>query len=434
MNAIKAPRSALLVGSCVSALLLLGVPAVAQAAAPTFEQVMAAPDDPQLNLDYAQDRAAAGDLLEAAAALERVLAVHPEWDRARLFYVSVLYRLDDRQGAGRQLAALNSANLTPVQRDEAEEYRRLIDNGPASARFGGEVSVGYISQSDAGGALAVMFDHGTGVTRMRGSSRVLSGELHGSVPLGSGGLSGIGSVAVEDSSSLTGPDDDYRVIVGALGVSKGDRNTGWSIAAAARDIHIQDFHYITEWGVQAGAHRRIGENTLASVSLSAMHQDYEEPNTDLSTGVSSHDGWDYDLGAALTHRLNRRVSVTLSGGLESKSAGYKPFAYRGEHLALSIDHTFSRGLYASLGGSLRKVDYREADPLFLAGSKRKDTISDLHLVVGAPFSAVLGSGGWRDHLILEASVNQIRRDTVLPLADYDSTNGQVRLVWRFGAR
>ena len=95
----------------------------------TFAQVLASPDDVGLNFDYARSEAQAGNLLNAAAAMERVIASRPDWAPARLFYAGLLYRLDDMQDARTQLWLLNDRNLNRQQRQEADDYRRKVGPG-----------------------------------------------------------------------------------------------------------------------------------------------------------------------------------------------------------------------------------------------------------------------------------------------------------------
>lgn len=54
----------------------------------------------------AQRQAAAGDLVEAAATLERVLLNDPDADEARAMHIGLLCRLDDPDGARTALARL----------------------------------------------------------------------------------------------------------------------------------------------------------------------------------------------------------------------------------------------------------------------------------------------------------------------------------------
>ena len=94
-------------------------PAVVQAQAtghvPSFEEVMAAPDDPVINTAYAKAQIASGNLIFAAAAYERLLLGQPDDDVTRVAYAEVLLNLDDPVTAGQELSKLHTITLTPDQ-------------------------------------------------------------------------------------------------------------------------------------------------------------------------------------------------------------------------------------------------------------------------------------------------------------------------------
>lgn len=63
--------------------------------------------DPASAMALARSQIGEGDLLGAAATLERVLIDFPDADDALLLHASLLCRLDDRPGARAELASLN---------------------------------------------------------------------------------------------------------------------------------------------------------------------------------------------------------------------------------------------------------------------------------------------------------------------------------------
>ena len=79
----------------------------------TFEQIYAAPNDAALNLAYATQQMQAGDLLDAASTLERLLLSKPNLDSVRLLYAKVLIMLDDKKAAKRELDILTTRSLSP---------------------------------------------------------------------------------------------------------------------------------------------------------------------------------------------------------------------------------------------------------------------------------------------------------------------------------
>ena len=172
---------------------------------PDYGTVLQAPDDVEFTLAYAQKRANAGDLIGAAAALERLLLAKPNWHAARLFYAAVLVRLDDLQAAKRELALLKDVQLSPDQSAERAKYERLANRQTAKTRISGQVSVGFAYDSNAVAALANAVDLGAGVPiEDDGLSVVTAGSLSAATQLG-GSAELYGSVSALDKNDISGP-------------------------------------------------------------------------------------------------------------------------------------------------------------------------------------------------------------------------------------
>ncbi len=92
----------------------------------TYEDILKDPDNIALNARYAQDQIAKGELLSAAATLERILMVNPDLADVRLLYAVVLYRLDSLNEAEKELSALKTVTLPPAIRDQVTAYEKKI--------------------------------------------------------------------------------------------------------------------------------------------------------------------------------------------------------------------------------------------------------------------------------------------------------------------
>ena len=82
------------------------------------------PDDNELNLQYAKEQIRLGEMLNAGAALERMLYSNPNWHSARLLYAAVLYRLDDQKAALRELSLLEKKELNAQQLETLTRYKQ----------------------------------------------------------------------------------------------------------------------------------------------------------------------------------------------------------------------------------------------------------------------------------------------------------------------
>ena len=92
----------------------------------TFEDVYAAPDNAVLNLAYANQEISKGDLLSAANALERLLLSQPNLDSVRLLYAKVLFMLDDKAAAARELDVLKGRSLSPENAQTMNQLKKQV--------------------------------------------------------------------------------------------------------------------------------------------------------------------------------------------------------------------------------------------------------------------------------------------------------------------
>lgn len=69
--------------------------------------------DEEKGIAFAQEQSARGEFLEAIATLERVLALHPKSDSARLLHAVNLCKIDDQLGGAVEIRKLKQKNFAP---------------------------------------------------------------------------------------------------------------------------------------------------------------------------------------------------------------------------------------------------------------------------------------------------------------------------------
>ncbi len=109
----------------------------------TFAQILADPDNIDLNFRYAQTQVAQGDLLGASATLERVLLIKPELPQIRLYYGLVLLRLNNLEEAERELRAVSAYDMPPPLRQEVDSYLRAIRLSRKRTRLSSSFALGF---------------------------------------------------------------------------------------------------------------------------------------------------------------------------------------------------------------------------------------------------------------------------------------------------
>jgi len=416
---------------------LLAIPSAA--AAPSYDQVLAAPDDPQVNLDYARAEADEGHLLPAAAALERVLLVHPNAHGVRLFYAVVLYRLNDLKGARQQLKELEGVHLTPLQAAELAKYESLIDQAESATSFTGKISAGIAGESDAIGALLNQLDFPGFHSPKNGAAAVTAADLSVNHDItADGAYSLYGSASIYSRASFAGPNADFLSAEARLGLAASTGRYSWQLGPVFRHYLIFDIPYLTEYGGQEQFNWHETPSLTWTAAIEVVDQTYHEPSVDFLVPFflpGTHDGTRYDasLGAAL--RIDSYSTAALTFGYEGKSAGNPPFSYDSTFAVANYHALLGRGAYFDFSGELRYVDYRARDFFFLFGRKREDVRNDLRLAAGAPLSALDAAGAtgdFRENLILEGAVSFADRTSRFPLAPFHSLGGELRLIWKFG--
>lgn len=429
-------------GLLISAIAGLTAATVGTAEAQDFDAVYAAPDNPDLNLEFARRAADAGDLNSAAGALERVLMADPNRHGARLMYAVILYRLDDLQGARDQLDLLDPVTLTPLQRAEATRYRARIERARSTTRFSGSLSAALTYEEDAAGALTTQFDSiFAPPVAEEGGAAVIAARFNVAHDLdGASGYAVFGSVGASDRSTFDDIDGDVRRGDVEAGLSYVGRLNSWNISAVARALDLMDDPNLRETGVKAQARWPTSNATTFSVSGEAVSQAFDEPGVDALALIigGDRDGWRYDINLGVTHRLSARSSVGVSAGWQDKQADYAPFGYSGQSVQARYDAATRRGDYVAISGGIQWLDYDAPDPVFigLGAPAREDVRSWARLAVGAPISAFTedgATGDWRQDVGIEAALTYGGRDSLAPLADYESLGAELRLSWRFGA-
>ncbi|MCM8794329.1 MAG: tetratricopeptide repeat protein [Candidatus Omnitrophica bacterium] len=86
----------------------------------SYEQILADPDNVELNIRYARAQIARGNLKAAATALERILLIDPSLAQVQLLYGIVLFRLDNTEEAERMLIAVRGMEIPPSLREEVD--------------------------------------------------------------------------------------------------------------------------------------------------------------------------------------------------------------------------------------------------------------------------------------------------------------------------
>ncbi|HVR92188.1 MAG TPA: hypothetical protein VHG29_13995 [Novosphingobium sp.] len=394
------------------AVMVYPAPASAQDAdAAALDAAIDASMTPAGAIALARSQAAAGELTEAAATLERVLIAQPRADDVRLAYTALLCRLDDRQAAQLELNALAGRAVSGSGWDEVRAACGADFARPASRSYlSGQAAIGLAYDSDALGEVLVQ---PTGAALSGdGLAALASARLHAHLALGRAFIYGdAGGVAKQ---SVSGPASEYQFGSAALGF--GHALGAGEIAAGGvlRSGRINNQHYVTEYGGELRLSFPEGASGRLTLRGEAVKQDFYQP---------ALDGWNYGVSFLYTGRPSERVAWFLAGQGEFKTAPSARNEYYAARLSGGVEVQLDeRGTYAAFSTSLRYVDFGE-EAFF---PERKDWRFYNRAALGLP----LGGTG----LTLEAAATHSYRNynAASGLDDYTSFGGELRLVWKFG--
>jgi len=403
-------------------------------------EVYANPDDHDLNLEFAKQQVRKGEMLTAAAALERMLYANPNWHSARLFYAAILYRLDDQKAAIRELDLLKGRNLNTYQKETLTRYKtsfkmpppRLTgayNNGqtyvhnPADP-IRAQVTIGFGADNNAGNALT---DANFGFNNLGDVSASASGRVRATYR-----LSKTNDIILKSEVSgqlrrfETFSEADHALVDVRVGVSgKSSPTSRLAFDMNARRLNISGEKYLSQIGPQITVTEKISETIRGSVSLSGAYQDYS--NLQAAPLENERDGVKLKADVGFLQKLSDRHRLKVSAGYDLKTAEIDAFAYHGPKASVEIVNAFDKNWQFKGQLSVRHLNYDGR--LSGIGPDRKDNRVSARLAMAHNFKS--GFSGSKRDMGIEAGVNYNKRASNVDVNDYENVGVDVRLILDF---
>jgi tetratricopeptide (TPR) repeat protein len=406
----------------------------------TFQDVLANPDDVDINFAYAQTQIARGDVRGAAATLERILLVEPDLPRVRLLYAIVLFRLDQLDEAEREFATLRDLDMPETLRAELERYSREARLRRQTTRTTVTLSFGQFWDSNVNSA------------PRRGQSLASDFELK------------------LDESSLRTSDFGTQTLVRIdttydAGYQARHR---WQLGARyLREDYQRMERYVPQLGgLEAGIaldlapftltpsvygnHYRIAKQQAVNSVGTRLKLDYALTGTAqvygfqeverqryypmaLSSVAPDDTGFQYStgLGFATQYQPDLRFSVEVARVRKVAVFGYR--SSKGHSLTVGHTWLLGGGAFASLEGYWRVDNYDSGDPTVSENTRRRDRPLEARALVGVPVALVLDPDGVSDFLrdlTFTASARLARNGSNLVNYEYHRDRYSIALVKR----
>ena len=360
----------------------------------TYADVLAHPDDVELNYLYAQSQVATGDLRGAAATLERILLLAPDLARVRLLYAVVLYRLDNLNEAEREFRTVSQLPMSDSLREELDHYLEQIALRRKTTRYSATVGGGmqWDSNRNAGPAgnqvlfLDTPFNLVAGKKKSDFSGVMLAG-LRAQHDLGfDAGHALIGGLQIYGQKQIDVTELDLMAISGETGGLYRTPYLDVQPSIFGTYLNLGGESYVSTAGLGVRANHRFSKSLDVFTRFRVDYEFFE--SLDRSPITSQRTGSRFQGGAGATWTPTPTLRFDAGAGGVSKWADQDFYAYSGPLVALSGTWLLGRGQFLLSTFTLEYDAYRGPEPI-VSSKTRRDAIFLGGLTYGAPLGFLL---------------------------------------------
>ncbi len=428
LRCIRAERAlfTLFASATLTAAMLVTSPA--RAAPVTYEQILAAPDDAQLNLTYARQQVATGRLQQAAAALERLLLQRPNWDSVRLFYGIVLYRLDDLSGAIRELEILEGRGLNPDQEADRVKYLARAVKKSQPLRITSRFSLGGRYDTNPG-RVSDAVTASTGADSDSDFAFAARSRFRIEADLNNGRRD---YLFVQTNGHLREFFDIDRADLihsrARAGAKLHFQDGSITPYGSYSSVWLQQERFRTSFGGGLDASWTLNSQVTLMLNAESIYQDYE--TTSYSAVGDLRDGWKYGGGFKFRWRPSDSMTVYAGADFKTKEAESDGFSYDSGKLSLAAQKLLGMGRYVTMAASFARTEYDQPDTFYSNTITREDDVFRVRASTGAPLSTILAGIDLPDQLGgIVAQVGATYHQQNSSIEDLDIDNFSVDLMF-----
>ncbi len=401
----------------------------------TFDQILAQPDNLELNLQYARQEVASGRLQQAAAALERMVLLEPDWDSARLFYGVVLYRLGDLEGAKRELRLLENRGLPSQQERDRVRYLALAENKSKSLRMSARFSLGarydsnpaFVGGDDVGGAVASANDE-------ESDAAIVAGTLfRGELDVGNSGNFLFAETRSQINEFFDVDQADLITSNAKLGATFFGPNLIVSPYAYGSVSYVQHDRFRTQFGAGVKASFTLSSQVELLLHGRAVQESFEA--TSFSPVGDQRDGWLKTGSIGLQWRPTDKQKFVLTGLFADKDADFDGYSYKSAGIQARSLTLLGKGRFLSLQAQYTDREYEEPDNFYSATVAREDKRFYARGAVGAPLETLFSNFDVElpeaiSDIVLQVGVSYTDNNSNIPLRDYNNVSGDILFTKR----
>ena len=359
----------------------------------TYDDLLAHPDDIELNFAYAQIQISRGDLHGAAATLERIILINPELPRVRLLYAIVLYRLDNLDEAERELQAVRTYEMPASLRAELDRYLSQIELRRKRTRYALTVSASIQQDWNKNAAsLSGQTQVGNDLrTPLVGHDQRRSDQAF----IGLSRLDVVHDLGFQARHQITGAltyyrDEQFNLHEFDLSALSGEIGGVYDLSPVSivpnfyrRRINLDNRHYADNTGADLRAYHQYNAETQLYVLGQAEYQNYWP--IPIEQNAKEFNGWQYTSGLGINYMILPTMRLGLELDAIRKLAVRNYNSYDGARIAGTHTWIFENGTFFLTLLSAERDIYKEPYTV-VSDLTRHDQIYRGRITYGVPVS------------------------------------------------
>ncbi len=365
---------------------------IAPGADVTYEQVLAQPDDLELNYRYALGQIKRGELKGASATLERILMINPNLPKVRLLYGVVLLRLDNLGEADRELANLVASNPPSGIKAEAEQYLGEVHKRQKHTHLSGRLSAGmeYDDNRTATPSTDKRLFGGTeiqltGTNQRRDDTAqvyLANFEVHHDLGTQAGHEAFATANYYRAEQTLVKILNLQAYSLAGGGVYK-SRWADITPTAVFDHVLLAQTTFLRDHGVDIRLDKKVSKELSLWADMRHVFQEYQP--TAVVPSAGDRTGLQMDWTAGGDYIVNPKLRVGLNYDHSIKRAAQHFYSYMRDGVGANAVLLLGKGTFGLLSGNVYYDQYQDPD-VALSPVYRRDTITRVDATYGAPLT------------------------------------------------
>ena len=357
----------------------------------TFEDVLADPDNIEINILYARTQIFKGRLDRAQAAIERILLQRPDLHYVRMLYGVVLYRLGNFVEAQSVFNNILSSDISAENKLQAKKYMDDIEAKNKRTKFTLSTMLGihYDSNKNAApksGSISLLDTIIPNSAKERDDTGWLfSATLEGRHDLGLQRAHELYE-KINITTDQQAAQDDLDLIVGRIdlgGVFISDIGS-FDLSVNHNRINMAKKSYLMENGAKLRWDALGGKKYRPYIEQKAQNQMY---STSSSSTAHEKNGWNMEtkVGTKITFSPISLLDIYAMAGRKNAIKSYNTFNKKG--VGAAYTRLFDKGRFLIFQGNYQIDKYEDGDA-FVSSIKRRDTKTSLRVTGGLPLVSI----------------------------------------------